>query len=226
MGFCENASYESVIRQSTIDPSSVLAEHTVCDYYNFCREVVASHLTTLQTESGKIGGPGVVVQIDESKFGRQKYHRGRHIRGHWVLGMVADGSDDLRFVVCPEGRRDADTLVPMIQDHVAEGSIIRTDYWRAYLELPSHGFVHQRVNHSDPDHPFVSSDGVHTNRIESMWSGAKTWFRTRPNRPADEDQFSLFLCEYLWRRLVRKQGRDPMLALLDAIREEYGDFRR
>lgn len=49
-------------------------------------------------DEGKIGGPGKVVQIDESKFGRRKYNRGRHIEGHWVIGMLEDGSDDLRLI--------------------------------------------------------------------------------------------------------------------------------
>ena len=41
----------------------------------------------------KLGGPGTIVEIivsmveiDEAKFGRQKYHRGRLVDGHWVLG--------------------------------------------------------------------------------------------------------------------------------------------
>ena len=35
-----------------------------------------------------IGGPGVEIEIDidESKFGRRKYNRGRVVDGHWVLG--------------------------------------------------------------------------------------------------------------------------------------------
>ncbi|KCZ78735.1 hypothetical protein H311_00226 [Anncaliia algerae PRA109] len=35
-----------------------------------------------------IGGPGIIVEIDESKFGRRKYHRGHKVEGVWVLGMV------------------------------------------------------------------------------------------------------------------------------------------
>jgi hypothetical protein len=36
----------------------------------------------------KIGGPGKVVEIDESKFGRRKHHRGHPVKGQWVFGGV------------------------------------------------------------------------------------------------------------------------------------------
>ena len=37
----------------------------------------------------RLGGPGIIIEIDESKFGAcQKYHRGRASHGPWVFGMV------------------------------------------------------------------------------------------------------------------------------------------
>ena len=36
----------------------------------------------------KIGGPGKVVEIDESKFGKRKFHRGRRADDVWVLGGI------------------------------------------------------------------------------------------------------------------------------------------
>uniref|UniRef100_A0AAF5D994 CDT1 Geminin-binding domain-containing protein n=1 Tax=Strongyloides stercoralis TaxID=6248 RepID=A0AAF5D994_STRER len=35
-----------------------------------------------------IGGPGIIVEIEESKFGKVKYHRGHRVEGAWVLGGV------------------------------------------------------------------------------------------------------------------------------------------
>ena len=47
--------------------------HTLVDWYNFCRDVC---IDILVKDNLKIGGPGHFVEIDESKFGRRKYHKG------------------------------------------------------------------------------------------------------------------------------------------------------
>ena len=39
----------------------------------------------------KIGGEGKIVEIDESKFGKRKFHRGRRVDGVWVFGGVERG---------------------------------------------------------------------------------------------------------------------------------------
>ena len=38
----------------------------------------------LLSKDDKIGGKGQIVEIDESKFGKRKYHRGHHVDGSWV----------------------------------------------------------------------------------------------------------------------------------------------
>ena len=65
-----------------------LGEHTSVDWNNFCREVCCE---IVQLDCEKIGGPGRVVEIDESKFGKRKYHRGRRVDGVWVFGGIERG---------------------------------------------------------------------------------------------------------------------------------------
>lgn len=36
----------------------------------------------------KLGGPGKIVEIDETKIGHQKYNRSRIITGHWLFGGI------------------------------------------------------------------------------------------------------------------------------------------
>ena len=64
-------------------------------------------------------------------------------------------------------------LFPLIQKHIAPGTVIRTDRWRGYFRLPEYGYEHQTVNHSIG---FVTPEEVHTNRIESMWRPMRAFF--------------------------------------------------
>ena len=41
---------------------------------------------SVMEQSEQIGGNGVEVEIDESKFGKRKYHCGHKVEGQWVFG--------------------------------------------------------------------------------------------------------------------------------------------
>ena len=74
-------------------------------------------------------------------------------------------------------RRDAATLLPLIQRHVRPGTTIWSDEWAAYRrvqQLPS-VTQHQTVNHSIE---FVNpATGVQTQAIESYWNCVNTKFK-------------------------------------------------
>jgi len=36
----------------------------------------------------EMGGPGHIVQIDDSKFGKRKYNKGKRVEGVWVFAMI------------------------------------------------------------------------------------------------------------------------------------------
>ena len=62
-----------------------ICNQTIVDWYNFCREVCDC---ILFEDNEKIGGLGKTVEIDESKFGKRKYHKGRKVEGQWVFGGI------------------------------------------------------------------------------------------------------------------------------------------
>lgn len=52
---------------------------------SWCYKVV---LNGIMDNKVKLGGPGRTVEIDESKFGKRKYHRGHKVEGQWVFGGI------------------------------------------------------------------------------------------------------------------------------------------
>ena len=134
-----------------------LTQSTVIDWRAYDRELFMVELDG----AAPMGGPGEVIQIDESLFrGRRKYNRGRVLlgdgrrrqEGPWVFGMLLVGTGEFRLVVVD--RRDAVTLTPIICRHIAAGSEIHSDEWAAYRQLDAAagpngpmGYVHRTVNH-------------------------------------------------------------------------------
>lgn len=142
-----------------------------------------------------MGGPGKVIQVDESLFrGRRKGNRGRLLDGNttpgsrrnnyrnstvgpWVFGMIDVETNELRlFHVL---KRDKNTLGAIISRNVARGTTIMSDEWRAYRVIPrlcdgagvSLNLVHRTVNHSIN---FVDPvTGANTQKIERAWKWAK-----------------------------------------------------
>ena len=87
-----------------------LAESTEVDCDNFCREVCE---ITLLDNSEKLDRNGKVLQIDESKFGKRKYHRGHHVEGQWVFGRIEE--DSRKYFLVAVEKWDEQTPLPIIQ---------------------------------------------------------------------------------------------------------------
>lgn len=150
----------------------------------------------LQVEQSeiKIGGPNVIVQLDESKFGKRKYHRGHRVEGVWVFGGVEISEERKMFAVVVD-KRDSVTLNELILKHVLPGSIVITDGWKGYCLFKDNSlYMHHWVNHSIS---FINSEGYHTNNIEGTWNGMKIKIKPQ-NRVRGRMQGYLF--EFIWRR--------------------------
>ncbi|KAJ8050775.1 hypothetical protein HOLleu_04103 [Holothuria leucospilota] len=66
-----------------------LSANTIVDWDMFCRECCDVIITE---KSEKLGGENKRVQIDESKIGKRKYHRGHRVEGQWVFGGIEEDS--------------------------------------------------------------------------------------------------------------------------------------
>ena len=109
-------------------------------------------------------------------------------------------------------------MLPLIQKHIAPGTTIHSDCWKAYGSLEELGYKHYTVNHSE--HYKDPETGVHTNNIESNWRPLK-----RALQGSSKNTLADHLCEYLWRREIRKKDGDFMTNLIDDIaRVDWTEF--
>jgi len=166
----------------------------------------------LEIEDWKIGGEGVIVEIDESKFGKRKYNRGHHIEGVWVIGGI-ERSTERRFFVRVVDTRDSETIADVLIDHVLPGSIVHTDCWNGYSNISETvGVVHRTVNHSKN---FVDPEsGVHTNSIEGKWAGLK---RRITLRGRVKELHPDYLFEEIWRTRNRGKLWDGFISSLTEV---------
>lgn len=112
-----------------------ISSHTFCDWSNFVREVM--EYWSITNSSEKIGGPGIIVEIDEAKFGHRKYNRGRIVDGQWIFGGIERGSKNMFMEMVPD--RSATTLLEVIKRKILPGTIIMSDCWKAYNCLNTEG---------------------------------------------------------------------------------------
>jgi transposase-like protein len=189
----------------------ISSNKTIVYWGSFLREVLYDSIFDNKTP---IGGPGTIVEIDESKFGKRKYNRGRRVDGQWIFGGVERGTGNC-FLVPVEDRK-ATTLIPIIQEWIQPGSLIISDEWRAYNSLGQLGYEHQTVNHSVT---YVNPvNGAHTNSIESIWHAAKISFSTSGRR---HDFYPGYLAKFMFIRSCRAKNLDPFLELMKITAKLY-----
>lgn len=169
-------------------------ERSIIHWFKKCRDLCAL-INGESLDTFKFGGPGVIVQVDESVITKRKYERGKYVPCQWIFGIVDTQSRTgyITFV----NRRTADTLLPIIQAKVLPGSIIHSDKFRAYCRLSELGYTHKTVNHSR--HFLDPVTKVHTNLIEAYWSAVKQFLRRQGGNKLRRDRIPAYLEEYLWR---------------------------
>jgi hypothetical protein len=85
-----------------------------------------------------------------------------------VVGAIEP--DTRRIALRITDSRSRDALEQFVLDHVQEGTLIVSDKWYAYTELPLLGYPHESHNHSVGDYG-------RTNQAEGIWSSMKRYLR-------------------------------------------------
>ena len=114
-------------------------------------------------------------------------------------------------------RRDAATLLPMIQCHVRPGSMIYSDGWAAYNTLDQVGYGHHVVIHDDNVvDPVI---GVHINGVEAYWSRAKQ--KIKAVYGSRLYMIPSYLDEFMWQKRYGKSIGAAFESMLYVIAEHY-----
>ena len=82
------------------------SEKTVVAFWNHFRQLVSS---SIEEDDTVIGGEGIIVEVDDTKLGKRKYHRGHRVEGVWVVVGV-ERTEERRVFVVPVESRDALSL--------------------------------------------------------------------------------------------------------------------
>lgn len=92
-----------------------------------------------------------LVEVDETYIGGKKPgKRGRGAEGKSLVAVAVEdkGKHFGRIRLCRIADASAGSLIPAVQESIEPGSIVRTDGWKGYVQLPSKGYQHTVVRHS------------------------------------------------------------------------------
>ncbi|KCZ80470.1 hypothetical protein H312_02146, partial [Anncaliia algerae PRA339] len=164
--------------------------------------------TNYHSVKKSIGGENIIVEIDESKFGRRKYHRGHKVDGVWVFGLV-ERTPERKILLFPVAKRDKTTLMTLLKKHVLKNTVIYSDCWKAYSSLNTEFAGHFTVNHTKE---FVNKENnVHINTIEGNWSAIKI---TVPKRHRSINYINMYLIKFMIKRNEPGNVEDNLLKYL------------
>uniref|UniRef100_A0A182SMW8 ISXO2-like transposase domain-containing protein n=1 Tax=Anopheles maculatus TaxID=74869 RepID=A0A182SMW8_9DIPT len=104
----------------------------VLRWFEILKGISSEYIEGLQAT---IGGDGLTVEIDESVVTKRKYNRGRVADNNqlWLIGGICRETYAIFLELMQKW--DVATLHDIIMRHVALGSTILTDGWRAYSGL-------------------------------------------------------------------------------------------
>jgi transposase-like protein len=154
-----------------------------------------------------IGGPGVVVEVDETFIGGVKSAavKGRSPFGKAIVVIAVEaherGAGRVRLARIPDTK--AETLLDFIFANVKPGSVISTDAYHAYGEIRHYGYLHRVTNLSavDAERGHVAMPNAH--RVASL---LKRWLLGTHQGGMSREQLDYYCDEFVF-RFNRRRSR-------------------
>ena len=189
---------------------TMIARDTWDRYKTIMENVVFNTLRRArQNNEMKLGGPGVIVEVDECHLHKRKYDRGQPLAtgALWVVGLIErDATGQRKSVFLSTRRRSADVLVPFIRENVARGSILISDEWKGYTDELEDHYERLKINHSETYGYTIMYRGrrisVNTNHIEREWVEVRKITKNIP-----EDKYNAKLEKEIFRLMYFNRCR-------------------
>ena len=132
----------------------------------------------------------------------------------WIFGGICREDNQVFAVVVPD--RTWETLFNEIIKHVAPGTRIYSDSWRAYRGIDKFEYEHFTVDHSKN---FVDPQTkCHTQHIERLWKELKKPMKRYEG--TRKENVKRYLGEFLWRR-NEINGISPFYAALKLLSDTH-----
>ena len=116
-------------------------------------------------------------------------------------------------------RRNAATLLPIINSHVRAGTTVYSDEWAAYNRVGTLPNVssHATVNHSL--HFVDPVTGTHTQNIESYWNRVK--LKLKKMKGCHAQHLPGYLEEFMWRERFGTNAAEAFDSIIRDIAHQY-----
>jgi len=198
-----------------------VASEAAVQWLVYMREVMEVIMCNVQD---KLGGPGKIVELDESVLVHRKCHRGRRLamanKQIWIFGGIErsvkqpeeekkDKKTENKRKTAEKGKafmvrvhnRTMKTLDPLVEKFIAEGTHLVTDQAQVYLNmadrLPHMKLTHNSVNHSKGEFVSFIDPQVHTQTIENAWMHLKRTIRSYGKSKV----LDLYIAQHLYKRM-------------------------
>ena len=139
------------------------------------------------------------VEVDETFVGGVEHGAKRGRGAYKCIVVIAveikqpKGFGRIRMRHVPDA--SANSLVPFVREVIEPGSVIVTDGWGSYNELPTHGYIRTKLVLSDSGDPaHITLPGVH--RVASL---LKRWLLGTHQGAVDAAYLQAYLEEFTFR---------------------------
>lgn len=149
------------------------------------------------------------VEVDETYLGGEEEGlRGREVEKKFIVAIAVeeDGAGMGRVRLRKVEDVSQRSLLPFVQKAVESGSVIHTDGWRGYANLPSHGYKHEVTNVSRSEelaHELLP-------RVHRVAALLKRWLLGTHQGAVGKNHLDYYLDEFTFRfnrRTSNKRGK-------------------